>query len=86
MGKAIRGRLKFREPKQGKTHSGGSPLPAGRSRQKPRRIVADSNCDSDPLGERFKKRGIELIALTGTTTSKAWRVLCDLQSRHPDER
>jgi transposase len=30
--------------------------------QKPKRIIADRGYDSDPLRERFKERGIELIA------------------------
>jgi transposase len=34
----------------------------GRPRQKPKRIIADRAYDSDPLRERLKKRGIELIA------------------------
>ncbi len=38
------------------------PRPQGRPRQKPKRIIADRGYDSDPLRERFKKRGIELIA------------------------
>jgi len=38
------------------------PRPHGRPRQKPKRIIADRGYDSDPLRERFKKRGIELIA------------------------
>jgi transposase len=38
------------------------PRPKGRPRQKPKRIIADRGYDSDPLRERFKKRGIELIA------------------------
>ena len=38
------------------------PRPRGRPRQKPKRIIADRGYDSDPLRERFKKRGIELIA------------------------
>jgi transposase len=37
------------------------PRPRGRPRQKPKRIIADRGYDSDPLRERFKKRGIELI-------------------------
>ncbi|PSH04652.1 MAG: IS5/IS1182 family transposase [Acidobacteria bacterium] len=38
------------------------PQPKGRPRQKPKRIIADRGYDSDPLRERLKKRGIELIA------------------------
>ena len=38
------------------------PRRRGRPRQKPKRIIADRGYDSDPLRERFKKRGIELIA------------------------
>jgi transposase len=38
------------------------PRPKGRPRQKPERIIADRGYDSDPLRERLKKRGIELIA------------------------
>jgi len=37
------------------------PRPRGRPRQKPKRIIADRGYDPDPLRERFKKRGIELI-------------------------
>ena len=36
--------------------------PKGRPRQKPERVIADRGYDSDPLRERLKKRGIELIA------------------------
>ncbi len=38
------------------------PRPKGRPRQKPERVIADRAYDSDPLRERLKKRGIELIA------------------------
>ena len=38
------------------------PARTARPRQKPKRIIADRGYDSDPLRERFKKRGIELIA------------------------
>ena len=38
------------------------PQPKGPPRQKPKRIIADRGYDSDPLRERLKKRGIELIA------------------------
>ena len=37
------------------------PQPKGRPRQKPVRIIADRGYDSDPLRERFKRRGIDLI-------------------------
>ena len=37
------------------------PRPQGRPRQKPERVIADRGYDSDPLRERLKKRGIELI-------------------------
>ncbi len=37
------------------------PRPRGRPRQKPKRVIADRGYDSDPLRERFKRRGIELI-------------------------
>src|SRR5208337_1001550 len=37
------------------------PRPKGRPRQKPERVIADRGYDSDPLRERLKKRGIELI-------------------------
>jgi len=37
------------------------PRPKGRPRQKPKRVIADRGYDSDPLRERFKKRGIDLI-------------------------
>ena len=38
------------------------PRSQGRPRQKPERVIADRGYDSDPLRERLKKRGIELIA------------------------
>src|SRR5437763_5503169 len=38
------------------------PRPKGRPRQKPERAIADRGYDSDPLRERLKQRGIELIA------------------------
>ena len=34
---------------------------SGRPRKNPVRIIADKGYDSDPLGERLLKRGIELI-------------------------
>jgi transposase len=34
----------------------------GRSRQKPRRVIADRGYDSDPLRKQLARRGIELIA------------------------
>jgi transposase len=37
------------------------PRPRGRPRQKPKRIITDRGYDSDPLRERFTKRGIKLI-------------------------
>jgi transposase len=37
------------------------PRPKGRPRQKPKRVIADRAYDSDPLRERLKKRGIDLI-------------------------
>jgi transposase len=37
------------------------PRPRGRPRLKLKRIIADRSYDSDPLRERFKRRGIELI-------------------------
>jgi transposase len=37
------------------------PRPRGRPRQKPAWVIADRGYDSDPLRERLKKRGIELI-------------------------
>ena len=37
------------------------PRPKGRPRQKPQRVIADRGYDSDPLRERLKRRGIELI-------------------------
>jgi transposase len=37
------------------------PRAKGRPRQKPKRIIADRAYDSDPLHERLKKRGIDLI-------------------------
>src|ERR1039457_2792236 len=38
------------------------PRAKGRPRQKPKRVIADRGYDSDPLRERWKRRGIELIA------------------------
>ena len=38
------------------------PRRKGRPRQKPPRVIADRGYDSDPLRQRLKKRGIELIA------------------------
>ena len=38
------------------------PRRKGRPRQKPARVIADRGYDSDPLRQRLKKRGIELIA------------------------
>ncbi|HEY4933120.1 MAG TPA: IS5 family transposase, partial [Terriglobales bacterium] len=38
------------------------PRAQGRPRQKPKRVIADTAYDSDPLRQRLKKRGIELIA------------------------
>lgn len=37
------------------------PRPKGRPRQKPERVIADRAYDSDPLRERLRKRGIDLI-------------------------
>ena len=37
------------------------PRSKGRPRQKPKRVIADRAYDSDPLRERLKKRGIDLI-------------------------
>src|ERR1700747_3183016 len=38
------------------------PQARGRPRQKPQRVIADAGYDSDPLRQRLRKRGIELIA------------------------
>jgi transposase len=38
------------------------PRPKGRPRQKPERVIADTAYDSDPLRERLRQRGIELIS------------------------
>ena len=38
------------------------PQPRGRPRQKPERVIADAGYDSDPLRQRLRRRGIELIA------------------------
>src|ERR1035438_7036108 len=38
------------------------PRRKGRPRQKPERIIADRGYDSDPLRQRLKKQGIDLIA------------------------
>jgi transposase len=40
----------------GRRHCGGRP------RQKPARVIADKGYDSDPLRQRLRRRGIELIA------------------------
>ncbi len=37
------------------------PRPKGRPRTKPKRVIADRAYDSDPLRERLKQRGIDLI-------------------------
>ena len=37
------------------------PRAKGRPRQKPKRVIADRAYDSDPLRERLKKRGLDLI-------------------------
>lgn len=37
------------------------PRPKGRPRQKPKRVIADRGYDSDPLHQRLRRRGIELI-------------------------
>jgi transposase len=37
------------------------PQPKGRPRQKPKRVIADRGYDSDPLQERLRRRGIDLI-------------------------
>jgi len=37
------------------------PRRKGRPRQKPKRVIADRAYDSDPLRQRFRQRGIELI-------------------------
>lgn len=37
------------------------PRPQGRPRQKPERVIADRAYDSDPLRNRLRKRGIDLI-------------------------
>jgi transposase len=38
------------------------PRPKGRPRQNPERVIADTAYDSDPLRERLRQRGIELIS------------------------
>jgi len=37
------------------------PRAKGRPRQKPERVIADRGYDSDPLRQRLRRRGIELI-------------------------
>ena len=37
------------------------PRPKGRPRQKPARVIADRGYDSDPLRQRLRRRGIELL-------------------------
>src|ERR1017187_1049349 len=39
----------------------GVPRAKGRPRQRPKRVIADRAYDSDPLRERLKQRGIDLI-------------------------
>lgn len=46
---------KLRSPKSKR------PCPKGRPQTKPERVIADRAYDSDPLRERLKKRGIDLI-------------------------
>ena len=48
-------RWKDQKRKGDKVDGGGQP------RKNPVRIIADKEYDSDPLGERLLKRGIELI-------------------------
>ena len=47
-----------------------APQPRGRPRQKPERVIADAAYDSDPLRQRLRKRGIELIAPYRTNNKK----------------
>jgi hypothetical protein len=51
--------------------------PKGRPRQRPKWLIADQGYDSDPLRQRWKRRGIELIASYRKTTKK---------KRHEDGR
>jgi transposase len=37
------------------------PRPKGRPKKRPRRVIADRGYDSDPLRQRLRRRGIELI-------------------------
>ena len=55
----LRQKLRLRKPRSPKS---ASPARKGGPRQKPERVIADAGYDSDPLRERLKKRGIELIA------------------------
>jgi IS5 family transposase len=41
------------------------PRPQGRPRQKPERVIADRAYDSDPLRNRLRQRGIDLIVPYG---------------------
>ena len=55
----LRQKLCLRKPRSPKSASRAG---KGRSRQKPKRVIADRAYDSDPLRRRLQKRGIELIA------------------------
>lgn len=48
------------------------PRAKGRSRQKPKRIIADAGFDSDPQRERLKKRAIERPAPAARCGSHRW--------------
>ncbi len=45
----------------------------GRPRQRPRRIIADRAYDSDPLRERLRRRGIELLVPHRRNRQRWWR-------------
>ena len=48
------------------------PRSKGRPRQRPKRVTADRGYDSDPLLERWKQRGIELIAPYRKNNKDRW--------------
>ena len=55
----LRQKLHLRKPRSPKS---ASHVRKGRPRQKPERVIADRGYDCDPLRQRLKKRGIDLIA------------------------
>ncbi len=51
------------------------PRRKGRPRQKPERVIGDRGYDSDPLRQRLKKRGIELMERTNAWLGQFRRLL-----------